>query len=275
LTPDIWSGNAKEDYISAVAHYVNADWDLQEKVIGLRLIEVKHTGENIAKKIGSVIQEFGLVDKVMYGTLDNASANTKDMETLSPMHVGYLGYEPAPTDEDLAHVKYNMLHQRCACHIINLIVKSSLKRMKSYTKDFSTTINFLNSSNQRIAMFKNYCIAKGVRPRKFGLDMDVRWNATYLMLKHLLLYKDVFSLFINSNYGSTLLTVRHWYVAMKILEFLEIFYDSTITLSGVYYPTSPLDLHHLIEIITHLTECEKDTNMFPIVYPMKLKYLKY
>jgi hypothetical protein len=43
LTSDIWLGNAKEDYISVVAHYVNVDWDLQKKVIGLRLIQVKHT----------------------------------------------------------------------------------------------------------------------------------------------------------------------------------------------------------------------------------------
>jgi hypothetical protein len=48
LTSDIWSGNAKEDYISVVAHYVNDDWKLQKKVIGLRLIEVNHSGENIA-----------------------------------------------------------------------------------------------------------------------------------------------------------------------------------------------------------------------------------
>jgi hypothetical protein len=184
-------------------------------------------------------------------TLDNASVNTKAMETLSPMLAGYLGYESAPTNEDPIHVKYNLLHQRCACHIINLIVKSGLKRMNSYTEDFRTAINFFNSSNQRIVMFKNYCIVKGVRPRKFSLDMDVRWNATYLMLKHLLPYKDVFSMFINSNYGSILLTVRHWYVAMKILEFLKIFYDSIVTLSVIYYPTSPLALHHLLEIITH------------------------
>jgi hypothetical protein len=69
-------------------------------------------------------------------------------------------------------------------------------------------------------MFKNYCNTQGVRPRKFGLDMDVRWNATYLMLKHLLSYNDVFSVFINANYGSTLLTARHWHIAEKILEFL-------------------------------------------------------
>ena len=51
LTSDIWSGNAKEDYISIVAHYVSADWELQKKVIGFRLIEVSHSGENIAEKI--------------------------------------------------------------------------------------------------------------------------------------------------------------------------------------------------------------------------------
>ena len=28
LTSDIWSGNAKKDYISIVAHYVSADWKL-------------------------------------------------------------------------------------------------------------------------------------------------------------------------------------------------------------------------------------------------------
>ena len=66
------------------------------------------------------------------------------------------------------------MHHCCACHIINLIVKSGLKRLKPYTEDFRTTINFLNSSNQRIALFKEYYNAKGVRPRKFGLDMDVR-----------------------------------------------------------------------------------------------------
>jgi hypothetical protein len=31
LTSDIWSENAKEDYISVVAHYMSVDWELQEK----------------------------------------------------------------------------------------------------------------------------------------------------------------------------------------------------------------------------------------------------
>jgi hypothetical protein len=71
------------------------------------------------------------------------------------------------------------LHQRCACHIINLIIKSGLKRMKPYLNDFRTAITFLNASNQRIAAYKMVCLSQGVRPRKFGVDMDVRWNSTY------------------------------------------------------------------------------------------------
>jgi hypothetical protein len=153
------------------------------------------------------------------------------------------------------------VHQRCVTHIINLIVKSGLKRFKPYLEDFRTAINFLNASNQRIAMFKNYCGAQCVRPRKFGLDMDVRWNSTYLMLKHLIPYQEVFTVFINANYGSELLTPRHWTIAKKILEFLELFHDSTVILSGVYYPTSPLILHHILEIATHLHNSSKDQNM--------------
>ena len=116
----------------------------------------------------------------MFVTLDNASSNTKSMGILNPMFAGYLGSDPAPADKDPNVRKYYLIHQHCACHIINLIVKSILKRIKSYLEDFRTAIIFLNSSNTRIASFKRYRQGEGLRPRKFGLDMDVRWNATYL-----------------------------------------------------------------------------------------------
>ena len=275
LTSDIWSGNAKEDYISVVAHYVTADWELEKKVVGFRLVNCKHTGENIADSIASVVEEFGLVDKVFAITLDNASSNSKAYDILQAVFCGYLGSYPAPTRDDPNLVKYMLVHQRCACHIINLIVKSGLKRVKPYTEDFRTAINFLNSSNQRIALFKNFCTARGIRPRKFGLDMDVRWNSTYLMLKHLLPYKEVFSVFINSNYGSELLTANHWYVAEHIMVFLKMFYNCTVVLSGVYYPTAPLVLHHILDIAEHLDKAEQDANFRSIAKPMKQKMLKY
>jgi hypothetical protein len=282
LASDIWSGNTKEDYLSVAIHFVSADWELQKRVIGLRLIDVSHSGVNIAECVEAVVTEFGLKDKVFSVTLDNASSNASAMAELIPKFPCYLGPDPElldNSDKDKDKALCGLLHQRCACDIINLIVKSGLKRIQSYLDDFRTAISYLNSSNQRIAEFHNFCIVKGVRPRKFGLDMDVRWNSTYLMLKHLIPYKYTFSVFIGANYGlvngELLLSDGHWVVAEKIMEFLEMFYESTVALSGVYYPTSPLMVHHIIDIADRLHAQETDPLLMNVITPMKLKFLKY
>ena len=108
----------------------------RKKVIELRLIEVKHTGENIAERVACVVEEFGLIDKVFSVTLDNPSSNAKAMETLTPMFASYLGLDLTPEPVDPSKRKYSLVHQRCACYIVNLIIKSSLKRFKPYTEDF-------------------------------------------------------------------------------------------------------------------------------------------
>jgi hypothetical protein len=40
----IWSSNAKVDYLSVVAHYINLDWQLEKRFLGLVLIDVSHNG---------------------------------------------------------------------------------------------------------------------------------------------------------------------------------------------------------------------------------------
>ena len=92
------------------------------------------------------------------------------------------------------------LHQRCACRIINLIVKEALTALKPLIETFRIATSFINSSNQRIAAYKSYCIATSVRPRKFQLDMKVSWNSTYLMLKHLFPHKAPFTTFMHAQY---------------------------------------------------------------------------
>jgi hypothetical protein len=103
-----------------------------------------------------------------------------------------------------------------------------------------TTISFLNSSNQRIASFKSFCLAARVRPRKFGLDMDVRWNSTYIMLKHLLPYKYTFSVFIHTNYRVSVALCSHQIIGML----LNIFCNS---LNNFIYPQ-----YHFLVFTIHL-----------------------
>jgi hypothetical protein len=80
---------------------------------------------------------------------------------------------------------------------------------------------------------------------------------------------------VNSNYGSELLTAQHWYVADQLMVFLELFYDCTVILSGVYYLIAPLVLHHILDIAEHLQKAERENNFRSIANPMKLKFLKY
>jgi hypothetical protein len=178
---------------------VNADWKLEKRVIGLRLIDVSHNAENIAERITSVLADYELTDKVFSATLDNAATNTKAIGQFNPILFGY--------------VDSLFQHERCACHIIHLIVKAGLDVFKPMLSAFRTVISFLNSSNQRIAAYKSYYIVINTKPRKFGLDMDVRWNSTYLILKHLLPYKKSFSIFISTNYsligGNSFLIDQH------------------------------------------------------------------
>jgi hypothetical protein len=81
-----------------------------KKVVGFRLINCKHTGDNIADSIANVVEEFGLIDKVFVVTLDNASANSRAYDLLGPVLFGYLGSYSAPTREDPNKVKYFLVH---------------------------------------------------------------------------------------------------------------------------------------------------------------------
>jgi hypothetical protein len=192
ITYDIWSGNAKEDYLSVVAHYVNPDWQLEKRVIEFRLIDESHSGDNITERVSAILDEYGLMAKVFFVTLDNASSNNKAIKTLASDLSSYVCTIDSLEPRISGYVGTLFLHQCCACHIINLMVKRALDVIKHYLDDIRSAVSFLNSSNQRIANFKRFCVAVDVRPRKFGLDMDVRWDSTYLMLKHLLPYNTIF-----------------------------------------------------------------------------------
>ena len=120
--------------------------ELEKRVIGLRLIDVSHSGINIVERIKYVISEFGLKHTIFSVTLDNASSNTSAMSNLIPNFAGYLGPDPEPLDNapdrDIGRALRDLLHSWCDYHIINLNVKSGLKRIKVYHEAFRTALSF-------------------------------------------------------------------------------------------------------------------------------------
>ena len=79
-----------------------------------------------------------------------------------------------------------LFHQRCACHIINLIAKGALKLMKQPIGKIRSGIVFLNSSNPRLADYKNWCSAAHAASHVYNVDIDIRWNSSYIMIRDLI-----------------------------------------------------------------------------------------
>jgi hypothetical protein len=94
-----------------------------------------------------VLADYGLTEKVFAVTLDNASSNVSAMQRLRPVLSKYFGIEVVDNDSDesenassLSAVNYMFLHQRCVCHIINLIVNEALTTLKPLIETFRIAI---------------------------------------------------------------------------------------------------------------------------------------
>jgi hypothetical protein len=97
-------------------------------LIGLKLIDEAHISRNIIECIATMVDGYGLTNKMFTITLDNASSDITVISFLKPLFSGYLGFSfPEPLDEttddskpshDLDDLSTMFLPQRCACHII-------------------------------------------------------------------------------------------------------------------------------------------------------------
>ncbi|KAJ1278634.1 hypothetical protein BS78_04G093800 [Paspalum vaginatum] len=264
LTSDVWtSSHQKTSYISIVAHYLDDSYCLNKRVIGFRVMDDSHTGDAIANHILEVLNDFKIKDKILSVTLDNASSNTTAIEILSPQIQSYIeGY---------------VVHQRCVRHIINLVVQDGITVFSKYLDNIRAAIRFITSTPQMISKFAEYCRAHNKKPRKFGLDMKIRWNSTYLMLKSLQGYENLITVFVNANAKNLniVLTEDDWIIVSNFRDFLMPFYAATNVLSDVYYPTSCLVIDYIWLMAESFSKHRSDSLLSAVVAPMEEKFLKY
>jgi hypothetical protein len=103
----------------------------REKGACLVLIDVSHNGQNIVDRVAGMLANYVLTNKVFAVTLDNASSNASAMRLLRPILSPYLGIDNVGNGDESQTSISMFLHQRCACHIINLIIKGDLDALKN------------------------------------------------------------------------------------------------------------------------------------------------
>jgi len=174
---DGWTAGNTLGLVGIVAHWCTENGLFQRALLGLREIDGRHTGANIAICIDEVLKEYGISsNQVGYYVLDNASNNDSAVENLS--------------------VEYQRKRLRCAGHILNLVVGVL------YSIDSSKGNKVL--ALQRVWNLINYIINSPYQKREFGKicrimlhsDNKTRWGSTDDMLKSVLENRFAFDKFV-------------------------------------------------------------------------------
>uniref|UniRef100_A0A803MDE9 hAT-like transposase RNase-H fold domain-containing protein n=1 Tax=Chenopodium quinoa TaxID=63459 RepID=A0A803MDE9_CHEQI len=82
LTCDMWTSCQTEGYLCLTAHYVDDNWKLISTMMNFTHIDSPHTGKTMYAVVLSMLQDWGIDDKIFCFTLDNASSNDRMQDYL-------------------------------------------------------------------------------------------------------------------------------------------------------------------------------------------------
>ncbi|XP_057950582.1 zinc finger BED domain-containing protein RICESLEEPER 2-like [Malania oleifera] len=193
-------------------------------------MEESHKGEEIGMAIERCLFDWG-VDNVFTMTVDNASSND--------VAIAYIKRKVSNWRKDICGGKF--LHMRCIAHIINLVVQDGLKEMGDSVARVRDVVRYVRHSPARLKNFKRCAKVEKVECKKMlCLDVNTRWNSTYLMLDTAQRYEMAFERFRDEDPSFRIeLETRDgipssfdWEQVRKFVMFLEHFYELTIRVSS-------------------------------------------
>jgi hypothetical protein len=182
-------------------------------------------------------------------------------------------------DKKTTILEGEFLHMRCAAHILNLVVNEGLKKLGDCVSNIRNAVKFVRSSPQRMARFKECIKCEKIQCTKtVSLDVQTRWNSTYLMLSSAEKYEKAFTrLGEEDGHPFVVPSYDEWENAREFVKFLKPFYKATLNFSASTHVTSNLYFIQLCIIIKTLSDGCLSSNpiLSAVSWNMKRKYEKY
>ncbi|KAL2903417.1 Zinc finger BED domain-containing protein RICESLEEPER 2 [Bienertia sinuspersici] len=276
LTIDTWTSCQDLTYVCLTAHFIDQSWKLHKKILNFCQIN-GHSGDVIGEVVEKCLLDWGIT-RVLTITVDNASSNDVRVEYLRKRLQRW---------KDGTILDGKFVHMRCAAHILNLTVRDSLEECNDSISRVRNAVRYVIASPTRMQKFSNCAKQEQIESKHhLCLDVETRWNSTYLMLEYALIYRKAFNLLEISDGGEYKAELtkslgvpndNDWDCIKAFVPFLKIFYDATLRLSGSLYCTTNVYLQELVTIGKMIkTKCESsDVNERLMAYSMKKKHEKY
>jgi hypothetical protein len=196
ITLDCWTTPNTRDFLGITGHYIDGDWAPQSPLLDLVPLDGSHSGEDLCGALVATCDRFGILDKLLGITTDNASNNNTLLACLERVcHDRGIVF-----DKDEQHV-------RCAAHVVNLAAQALLRSLGTDASDASDGESGLDSgpdsdavmqaeklpcianlrrlvvkvrsSTQRRSDFKYQCGVCDIPEKQLILDTPTRWNFTH------------------------------------------------------------------------------------------------
>ncbi|XP_010534728.1 PREDICTED: zinc finger BED domain-containing protein RICESLEEPER 2-like [Tarenaya hassleriana] len=261
--------------MSLTAHYIDVDWKLRKKIINFCPIP-NHAGETIGKFVEHCLVQWG-IERVLTVTVDNASSND--------VGIKYLQRQFKKSGSSI--LDGDFLHMRCGAHILGLIVRDGLSEIHESIFRIRGAVRYVRSSTSRADKFKE-CLIRKKLSTKCGvcLDVETRWNSTYLMLESAIKLRSGFDMLasMDDKYVADLRkngfgppTAIDWDYVESLLPILECFYEATLKVSGTRYVTGNEYMKEIFAVgwkIQQVMDCD-DPFKRSMAERMKKKFDKY
>uniref|UniRef100_A0A803MBM2 hAT-like transposase RNase-H fold domain-containing protein n=1 Tax=Chenopodium quinoa TaxID=63459 RepID=A0A803MBM2_CHEQI len=258
------------------AHFIDDEWNLHKRINNFCPV-AGHFGELIGKFVEKCLLEWNL-KRVLTVTVDNASSNDLAIKYLKKIFNLWDGNV----------LNCECLHMRCAAHILNLVVKDGLKDVNISVLKVRAAVKYVRYSPSRLLKFKSCVQEENITCKGLVcLDIETRWNSTYLMLKTALAFRKAFKNMKTkfSPYTRELMKQpvggapddEDWDKIESFFPFLEIFYNATLKLSGSRYVTGNTFVEEIYDIGYTTDNYANDPNedVRKMAKQMKLKFDKY
>lgn len=252
---DCWTSSNQHPFQGVIARYISNDWELQNVVLDLTVLHGSHGGKNIAKSFWDVLLDYGIVEKLLSVTTDNAT----NMDTLFD-ELEILAAQYGITFDS------KKFRVRCFAHIMNLSSKDMINSVGDGDKDMypsddesdgedgvekesSKTLPVvakmrkgvvaIRNSPQRREIFERQCCVADIKPKMLLRDVRTRFNSTLTMLeraKDMMLPFDM-TLGCIPKLRKYALNTDEWYMIDELIKLLSPFKEATVMLSNEHSPS--------------------------------------
>lgn len=241
LTVGLWTTAQTLGYVCLTGHFIDGDWKLRRWMLSFTMVSSPHSENALSEVIGFSLSDWSLTTKLFTITLDNYcsshdiySANLRD-------HL---------SSKNTLVLKGQLFVVRCYAHILSVIAQDLLASIHGVVYSIRESLKYVKASPEREQRFAEvHRRLGGGAAGDLRLDVQSRWDTTYLMLAGALELRHVFAFLESSDADyNDAPSPEDWKKVEAVCGFIKLLYDSAMAITAVPEPTANLYFHEVWKI---------------------------